>query len=438
MNTQTKSESEKHLNHVKKYNYSGYNMPSFIRALSMNTFNPIAFRQHFPCFSSLSTLGIYLDNAATTQLPDVVIDTLLDYARTGRSNVHRSSHQRANQLTEQFEQAREEIHQWLNAPSDGQIIWTSGTTMSLNLLANGLRQYVQKGQTVLVSALEHHANLVPWQQLCQQEQLQLEIIPVTPSGDLDLQLFEKQLQNNVALVAVAHVSNSLGSENDIHKICQLARQYNAFSIIDGAQAVAHKKINLTSVNCDAYVFSGHKMYGPNGIGVLYGSHSFLDVLTPSFYGGEMVDQVSYQQASFRELPFRLEAGTPNIAGALGLAATTDFLDQWGNGRIQYEQHLLNYTAQSLSQIEEVHIIANPTLRCAVLPFEVEGIHPFDITTWLNEQQIAIRCGHHCAIPVTEQFTKYGSIRLSIASYNTQHEIDQFITTLKQAIDINKL
>lgn len=431
-------ETEKRPKHVKKGNYSSYNNPSFLRALSMSTFNPNEFRQHFPCFSSSSKLGVYLDNAATTQLPDVVIETLLDYARSGRSNVHRSSHPRANQLTEQFEKARQRILQWLNAPSDGQIVWSSGTTMGLNLVANGLSGHFKKGQTILVSALEHHANLVPWQQLCQKEQLQLDIIPVTAQGDLDLHIFEQQLQKDVALVAVAHVSNSLGSENDIDRVCKLARQYGALSIIDGAQAVAHRRIDLTLIDCDAYVFSGHKMYGPNGIGVLYGRNSLLDILTPSFYGGEMVDQVSYQQATFRELPFRLEAGTPNIAGALGLATVADFLEQWGEDRIQYEQQLLDYTFKSLSQINGVHIIANPSKRCAVLPFEVEGIHPFDITTWLNEQQIAIRCGHHCAMPVTEQFTQHGSIRLSVASYNTHQDIDQFITTLIQAIDINRL
>lgn len=404
----------------------------------MNTFEPLAFRNRFPCFAGNSDLGIYLDNAATTQLPDVVIETLNSYYAQGRSNVHRSSHQRANQLTNEFEQARQTVLNWANATADHELIWTSGTTHGLNLIANGLSEHFQPGQKILVSAMEHHANLLPWQRLCQQQQLQLEIIPVTDTGDLDWAAFKQQLDETTALVAIAHVSNSLGTCNDIAKACQMAHQFDALAIIDGAQAVAHLPLDVKAIDCDAYVFSGHKMYAPNGIGAIIGKRNLLELLRPMWLGGEMVRQVSYQSATYQPLPYRLEAGTPNIAGALGLATAVEFLSQYPL-RGAYEQQLLNYLVEQLSMIEVVKLVGTPQYRCGVVAFEFENdIHPFDIASWLNEQQIAVRCGHHCAMPITERFTQYGSIRVSVAAYNVRSEIDEFIQQLKQAIALNLL
>ncbi|MFM2480006.1 aminotransferase class V-fold PLP-dependent enzyme [Celerinatantimonas sp. YJH-8] len=403
----------------------------------MNTFDPQTFRNSFPCFQT-NDLGIYLDNAATTQLPEQVIAMLNSYYLQGRSNVHRSSHPRAQMLTDQFEQARETVAQWLNVAEDSQIIWTSGTTASLNMLAYGLQGQFLPGQKVLVSTMEHHANLLPWQRLCQHENLRLEIIPVTSEGELDWPAYEALLDDSTAIVAVAHVSNSLGTCNDVAKICHLAKTVGAISIIDGAQAVAHLPVDLNAIGCDAYAFSGHKMYAPSGVGVLYGRSTLLKRLHPLLLGGEMVKHVSFNTASFRELPFTLEAGTPNIAGVLGLAEAVEFLKTWDNGRYTYEQNLLNYTYNQLHEIDGLRLLGAPKQRCGVLAFEVQGIHPFDITAWLNEQRIAIRCGHHCAIPLTEQFTQQGSIRVSLAAYNTIDEINYFIEQLKQAIDINRL
>ncbi|MFM2484220.1 aminotransferase class V-fold PLP-dependent enzyme [Celerinatantimonas yamalensis] len=404
----------------------------------MPLFDPTAFRREFSCFSSSDMLGIYLDNAATTQLPDEVVQTLVSYYQQGRSNVHRSSSLLANQVTIAFEQARTTVAAWLGADTE-QLIWTSGSTDGLNRIASGLTGQFQENQAIIVSALEHHANLIPWQQVCQQNNLQLLIIPTTEAGDLDLTQFEYLLNtHSVALVACCHVANSLGTHNNVALISKLSHQYGALCVIDGAQAVAHLDVDIKQLDCDAYVFSGHKMYAPTGIGALIGRIDFLERLTPTRFGGEMVREVGYYNASYRELPYRLEPGTPNIDGALALAQAVTFIRRWHAGRHDYEQNLLNYTIAQLAAIDGVKLVATPLQQCAVIAFEVIDVHPFDITSWLNEQQIAIRCGYHCAMPITKALTRYGSIRVSLASYNTQSDIDLFIQTLQQAIDINRL
>ncbi|CAG9296999.1 aminotransferase class V-fold PLP-dependent enzyme [Celerinatantimonas diazotrophica] len=402
----------------------------------MKSFNPDEFRNHFRCFSTSETLGIYLDNAATTQIPDEVLQALASYYSSGRSNVHRSSYPLANKLTQQFEQARTIVAQWLNGSARG-VIWTSGTTDGLNRLADGLRGHFKSEQTILVSALEHHANLVPWQQLCVKDNLTLRIIPTTETGDIDYAAYQQLLQiHNVAVVCCCHVSNSLGVCNDVQEITRLAHQHGALAIIDGAQAVAHLDIDLQLIDCDAYLFSGHKVYAPTGIGAIVGQTHFLEQLQPCRFGGEMVKKVTYQDATFRELPYRLEPGTPNIDGVLALSAAIRFLSAHQEGKQAYEQQLLAYCESQLHQIKELTILAHPKHRCGVISFVVNHVHPFDIADWLNNQQISVRCGFHCAMPITEQWAHQGSLRISLAAYNTFYEIDQFIESLKQAIDIN--
>ncbi|MFM2478429.1 aminotransferase class V-fold PLP-dependent enzyme [Celerinatantimonas sp. MCCC 1A17872] len=404
----------------------------------MQLFNPDEFRHHFRCFSTSQTLGIYLDNAATTQIPDEVCQTLLNYYQSGRANVHRSSYPLASEITQQFEKVRTLVAKWLNG-SAKEVIWTSGTTDGLNRIADGLNGHFKSGQTILVSALEHHANLVPWQQLCARDKLTLAIIPTTETGDLDYQSYQKLLEtHDVALVCCCHVSNSLGVCNDVQKITQLAHQHGALAIIDGAQAVAHLDIDLQFINCDAYLFSGHKVYAPTGIGAIMGQHDFLEQLHPSRFGGEMVQKVTYQNATFRAMPYRLEPGTPNIDGVLALGTAISFLTEHQSGKKAYEQQLLAYCESQLQQINELTILAQPQQRCSVISFVVNNVHPFDIADWLNTQRIAVRCGFHCAMPITEQWAHQGSIRVSLAAYNTFEEIDRFIDSLNQAININLL
>lgn len=404
----------------------------------MKLFNPDEFRNHFRCFSTSETLGIYLDNAATTQIPDEVLQVLVNYYSSGRANVHRSSYPLASEITHQFEQARTQIANWLKG-SAKEVIWTSGTTDGLNRLADGLSGYFKSGQTILVSALEHHANLVPWQQLCTKDHLTLKIIPTTETGDIDYTAYQLLLQNeHVGAVCCCHVSNSLGVCNDVQQITQLAHKYGALAIIDGAQAVAHLDINLKLIGCDAYLFSGHKVYAPTGIGAIIGQNGFLERLPPCRFGGEMVQKVTYKDATFRELPYRLEPGTPNIDGVLALSAAINFLTAHQKGKQAYEQQLLEYCESQLQQIQELTILAHPKQRCGVISFIVNDVHPFDIADWLNSQQIAVRCGFHCAMPITEQWAHQGSLRISLAAYNTFNEIAQFIESLKQAISINLL
>lgn len=404
----------------------------------MPSFDPLLFRQQFSCFKDNPNMGIYFDNAATTQLPDVVIEALMAHYRRGRSNVHRSSHHLANAVGEQFEHARQVVADYFNASAQ-QVIWTNGTTDGINRIAHGLTGRFSTGQTILVSAMEHHANLVPWQQLCLRDELTLEIIPFNAQGELDISALQTLLEtHNVALVACCHVANSLGIVNDVQTITQLAHQYQAYCIIDGAQAVAHLPIDSQQINADAYVFSGHKMYAPTGVGAIIGQADFLEQLTPQIFGGEMVSHVDYFSAQFRELPYRLEAGTPNIDGVIGLARACQFLNTFSDGRQAYEAQLYAYAKTQLETIDAIRLINHSDTACSILAFEPHNIHPFDLTSWLNENNIAIRCGYHCAMPVTESLTQSGSIRLSLCAYNTQTEIDQFMTILNSGIAINLL
>lgn len=411
-----------------------------VRHLAFNdpvhSFNHNSFRQHFPVLAHSASQLIYLDSAATTQLPQPVMDAIQAYYQLGHGNVHRAGHAFARHATEAYESARTRVATWINAEDPKSVIWTNGCTAGINTLAYGLEAQIQAGQTILVSAMEHHANLVPWQQLAKRCNAHLDVIPVTARGDLDLAAFENKLSRNTAIVAVTHVSNSLGTINPVAQICRQASSFGALSIIDGAQAIAHCPIDVQRLGCDAYLFSGHKMYGPTGIGVLYGKPALLESLKPSLFGGEMVSQVSFEESYFSELPHRLEAGTPNISGAIGLAAAIDFLEQWPIAqRQEHERQLLSYAKAQLSQIDGVKILVQPAMSTAVLPFDVEGIHPQDVATLLDQSGIAIRCGHHCAMPITQQFAPKGSLRASFALYNNRGDIDALCKALINLIEL---
>lgn len=379
---------------------------------------------------------IYFDNAASTQLPNVVIQRMHDYYTHQHANVHRGSHFLSDNATAAFEQARLTAQHFLNAQSSDEIIWTQGTTDGLNLLSQVLYpSCIQQGDTIVVSGFEHHANLVPWQQLAQRHQCKLLVIPVTEEGVLDLDHLRQHLTTRCRLFAINHVSNVTGAIQPLSQLFALARQCGACIVIDGAQAAAHIPVDVQALDCDFYVFSGHKVYGPTGIGVLYGKQALLSELPPYRFGGEMVRHVSYQNATFQSLPFRFEAGTPNISSAIGLGCALDFLmqqrQQWPLE--QHEQQCAIYLKQQLQQLPDVQLLPSTEQHIALQSFTVKEINSLDIACLLDQQGIALRCGQHCAMPLHQALQRDTSLRASLAMYNTCTEIDAFIKALHKTI-----
>lgn len=393
--------------------------------------NPL--RALFPQFSTAKPV-IYLDSAATSHKPQVVIDRIGQFYRQENANVHRSSHKVAAQTTAQFEAVRQQVQHFIGANSPKEIIWTKGATESINLVASclGMKQ-LKAGSELLVSGLEHHANLVPWQQVAQRFDLTLKIMPVDEQGILDLKQSLELINENTALVAVAQVSNALGNINPINAILAKARAVGALSLIDGAQAVSHLSVNVQQLDCDFYVFSAHKMYGPTGIGVLYGKQALLEQLPPYQFGGEMIEHVSYSHSRFQTLPFKYEAGTPNIAGVLGLGAALTFIQQHRDLITQLEHQLYQHLISGLKQIKGICLWGDIDNSVALQSFTVEGLSQQDIVILLNQQNIAIRAGHHCVMPLMHKLGIEGTLRVSLACYNSIEDIDSFLHALKVAI-----
>lgn len=379
---------------------------------------------------------VYLDNAATTQKPTQVIDRIREYYEFENSNVHRGVHKLSQVATEKYEQARKYIAGFINAKSEREIIFTKGTTDSINFLSTIFSDQIKEGDEILVSGMEHHSNLVPWQQLCIRKKASFKIIPVSEKGEIDMTQFPGLINNKTKIIALAHVSNVLGTINPIKEIVEIAHAKNIPVMVDGAQAIAHLKVDVQELGCDFYAFSGHKAYGPMGAGVLYGKEEWLDKLPPYQFGGEMVDTVSYQETIFNTLPFKFEAGTPNVAGALGIEAALRYIETHNIDAIQaYEDEILEYATHELKKIEGVRIIGEARQKTAVLSFVVDGVHPYDIGTILDQLGIAVRTGHHCAQPLIDSFGLTGTLRASLAMYNTKHDIDTFISGTKKAIDM---
>lgn len=371
----------------------------------------------------------YLDSAATTQKPATVIAAIQQFYRRDNANVHRGAHELSNRTTAAYELARERVAAWLGTQAK-QVVWTSGTTTGINLLAFSLRGWVQAGDHIVVSALEHHANLIPWQQLAQQTGAKLIIAPIDAKGTIDVDAFRALLTPRVKLVAFTHLSNVLGSVQPVAQLCQLARDAGALSIVDGAQAVAHLQPQPEQLGCDFYLFSGHKMYGPTGIGVLWGRDAVLAQLPPWQTGGEMVKEVTYHQATFAPLPQRLEAGTPNIAGVIGMAAAVEFMQQQDWMRVQQqEQQLLATCRNALNAIQGVNLLPYSDESAAVVGFTVDDWHPADVAQWLDHCGVAVRAGHHCAQPLHHHLGLNGSVRVSFACYSSEHDIEQLIAAL---------
>ncbi len=376
---------------------------------------------------------IYFDNGATSQKPSVVLERMDRYYRTENSNVHRGVHHLSQIATDAMEKSRERIREYLNASSIEEVIFTKGTTESINLVAHSFgKAFIHEGDEIVISEMEHHANIVPWQMLCEDKKATLRVAKINDDGSLDMAHFSSLLNEKTKLVAIAHISNVMGIINPVKEIIDLAHQKNIPVLIDGAQAVPHKQVNVQELDCDFYVFSGHKMYAPMGIGILYGKKKFLEEMPPYQTGGEMIKDVSFEKTTFNELPFKFEAGTPMVADIIGLASAIDYLEEVGFENIKaYENELLEYGTKAFSTIDGLEIIGTSKNKSAVISFVLKGIHHYDAASLLDQMGIAIRTGHHCAQPLMNRMGIAGTIRASFAFYNTKEEIDSTVEALKK-------
>ena len=379
---------------------------------------------------------VYFDNGATSQKPQVVIDAISTYYREYNANIHRGVHTLSQLATDAYEVSRNTIQNHLNAKHNYEIIFTSGTTFGINLVANGFASLLKAGDEVMVSALEHHSNIVPWQFLCEKTGAKLVVIPMSEKGELILSEFDNVLSEKTKIVAVNHISNALGTVNPIEYIIKKAHEVGAAVLIDGAQATPHLRPDVQALDCDFYVFSGHKVCGPTGVGILYGKEAWLRKLPPYLGGGEMIAEVTFEKTTYADLPHKFEAGTPNIEGGIVLGTAIDYMNAIGFENIAaYEHELLRYGTQRLQEIEGLTIYGPEVSagnKASVISFNIEGIHPYDIGTIIDKLGIAVRTGHHCAQPIMNFFNIPGTIRASFAFYNTKEEIDIFVEAVKKA------
>ena len=380
---------------------------------------------------------VYLDNAATTQKPRCVIDAETAYYRHTNANVHRGVHTLSQRATDLYEGARGKIQHFLNAASPKEIIFVRGATEAINLVAQSFaRPRLGPGDEILISAMEHHSNIVPWQMVCEQTGAKLKVVTINDAGDFECESFERLLGPRTRLVAITQLSNALGSIVPVERVIELAHARGVPVLLDGAQAIAHLAVDVQALDCDFYAFSGHKIYGPTGIGVLYGKAALLEEMPPYPGGGDMIRSVSFEKTEYNELPYKFEAGTPNIAGAIGLGAALDFVSSVGIATIAaHEQDLLDYATERMSALPGLQLVGTAPQKASILSFTLEGIHPHDIGTILDHAGIAIRAGHHCAMPVMQRFGLSGTARASLALYNTRAEVDALLGGLHKVMEI---
>ena len=375
---------------------------------------------------------IYFDNGATTQKPKSVIDTVSKFYKQKNANIHRGVHFLSSHATEEFENTRSSVSEFIGAANSNEIIFTKGTTDSINLVANGYKSILKKGDDVIISELEHHSNIVPWQICCQVSGANLKVIPLKENGELDLAYFQKILSQNTKLVAISHVSNTLGTINPIQEIIATSHKFGAKVLIDGAQAMSHINLNIEEIGADYYCFSGHKMYGPTGVGVLYGKESILNDFPIYQSGGEMIEKVSLKKTTYAKIPHKFEAGTPNIAGVVGLNEAIKFINGLGVSNIKsHEDNLLHHLTEKLIKIDGLKIYGSSQNKAAILSFNIDGLHHYDIGVLLDKMGIAIRTGHHCTQPIMEKYNILGTARVSLSVYNTIEEIDYFISAIRR-------
>ena len=404
---------------------------------SPNGFDPEKIKQDFPILEQ-TIHGhplVYLDNAASTQKPNQVIDTVANVYRTDYANVHRGVHTLSQRATDRFEGAREKLRTFLKARHSREIIFVRGATEAINLVSHCLdRGTLGPEDEILITAMEHHSNIVPWQMLCEATSAKLKVIPMSDTGELDMASYQKLLSGKTRLVAVTHMSNALGTLNPVQEITRLAHEYGARVLIDGAQAAAHTPVNVQEMDCDFYAISGHKLYGPSGIGVLYGKESLLKAMPPFQGGGDMIRTVRFERSEYNDIPYKFEAGTPSIADAIGFGAAVDYLENIGIEAIaEHETDLLHYATQGALEIPGLKIMGTAPRKGAILAFTLEGIHPHDIGTLLDQLGIAIRAGHHCAMPVMDFFHVPATARASFALYNTRDDVDALLRGLREII-----
>ena len=379
---------------------------------------------------------IYLDNAATSQTPQAVIDSIVDYYSRYNANIHRGVHTLSQEATDAYEQAREKLRSHFNAVKTWEIIFTSGTTHGINLVANGFASFLTENDEIMVSAMEHHSNIVPWQMLCEKTGAKLRVFPMNDAGEILMDEYENLLSERTKLVFCNHVSNALGTINPIEKIIEKAHEVGAAVLIDGAQAAAHIVADVQALDVDFYTVSAHKMCGPTGVGILYGKEEWLKQLPPYQGGGEMIAEVTFEKTTYADLPHKFEAGTPNICGGIAFGAALDYMNSLGFEAIaRYEDELLDYATASLLEIQGLKIYGTASKKTSVISFNVEGIHPYDIGTILDKLGIAVRTGHHCAQPVMDFFEVPGTVRASFSFYNTKEEVDRLVESLKKAVEM---
>lgn len=405
---------------------------------SKRKFNVRDIRQDFPALRQ-QVYGknlIYFDNGATSQKPQMVLDAINQYYSKDNANIHRGVHHLSQKATNEYEEAREIIRRFINAEKKEEIIFTKGTTDGINLVAHSFGELLSAGDEIMISAMEHHSNIVPWQMLAERKKLVLKVIPINKRGELIMEDFQNMLSPKTKLVAVTHISNSLGTINPVEEIIKAAHAVGAKVLIDGAQSVQHTKVDVTAMNCDFFVFSGHKVFGPTGIGVLYGKEAILDEMPPYQGGGDMIAKVTFERTTYNELPFKFEAGTPHIAGGICLGTALNYLDQFNPNELEeYERELTEYAQEMLETFENIRLIGTAKNKTSVVAFTVDGIHPFDIGTLLDKQGIAVRTGHHCTQPLMDFYQIPGTVRASFAFYNTREEIDQFIAAVEKSISM---
>lgn len=381
---------------------------------------------------------VYLDNAATTQKPYNVLDSIRHYYEYENANIHRGLHFLSELATESYEKARLKVKEFINSMSVSEIIFVNGATEAINLVSTTMCRagWLKEGDEIIISEMEHHANIVPWQLICDRKKIKLRIIPITDDGELIYDEFEKLFNKNTKLVSVVHTSNTLGTINDVKRIVKTAHSNDVPVLLDGSQAVPHQKVDVQDLDCDFYVFSGHKVYGPTGIGVLYGKTQYLDKLPPYQGGGDMIREVTFEKTTFEDLPTKFEAGTPNIVGGIGLGAAIDYLRQFDFEEVTKHEHsLLDYATEQMEQIDGMRIIGKAKNKAAVISFLLKDIHPYDIGTLIDTDGIAIRTGHHCTQPLMRRFDVQATARASFAIYNTKEEVDAFIKGLYKVIDM---
>lgn len=402
-------------------------------------FDVARIREDFPILDQMVNGKplVYLDNAATTQKPQVVIDALVNYYTSDNSNVHRGVHTLSQRATEDFDIGRSKARQFLNAGSDQEIIFVKGTTDGINLVAQSYaRPNLGEGDDIIISTMEHHSNIIPWQVLCQEKGAHLRVIPISDAGELLIDEYEKLLTPRTKLVAITHVSNVLGTVNPIEQIVEIAHNRRVPVLVDGAQAVPHMAVDVQKLGCDFYVFSGHKIYGPTGIGVLYGKSELLEAMPPYQLGSEMIKSVTFEHTIYNDLPFKFEPGTPHIAGVIGMGAAIDYLNGIGMDRIDaYEHDLLEYGMECLSGIDGVQLIGTAPGKSSVMSFVMDSAHPHDIGTILDTEGVAVRTGHHCAQPLMHRFGVPATARASLSFYNTKDEIDLLVKAIDRVIEV---